>query len=112
MTTTPTTQADASVASRTGHASDAVLRVAGELNHATVLPLSRRLQQALTTGPGEVVVDLEECTFVDATALAELVETNTAAQRAGRTLVLRRCSPRVERLLALTGLRRVFTVRP
>lgn len=58
-----------------------------------------------------LVIDLENCTFVDASALDQLVATHAAVHRSGRTLVLRHCSPGVERLLAITGLRRVLTLR-
>ena len=110
MTITPTTGTYSDFTTA-GRELSTVVQVSGDLDHATVPQVADRLHAAVTSGPAEVVVDLENCTFVDATALAKLVETNTAAQRSGRTLVLRCCSPRVERLLAITGLRRVFTVR-
>lgn len=109
MTTTPTTATDARFGTETEP--DTVVQVAGDLDHATVPRLAERLYAAVTSGPTQVVVDLENCTFVDATALAQLVEANTAAYRTGRSLILRHCPPRIERLLAINGLRRVFTMR-
>jgi anti-anti-sigma factor len=58
--------------------------------------------------PGRLVVDLEHCPFVDACALTMLLDVHRRAWRAGGVLTLRGCSPRVLRLLSLTGLRRVF----
>lgn len=108
MTITPTTESGSAA---TGEQPDPAVQIAGDLDHSTVPQVAERLHAAVLSGPPEVVVDLENCTFVDATALAKLVETNTAAHRTGRTLVLRHCPPRIKRLLAITGLRRVFTLR-
>lgn len=88
-----------------------VVDVEGSLDRAALPPVAQRLEQALAARPEEVIVDLGDCPYVDATGLAVLVETHRRANRAGATLALARCSPRVLRLLSLTGLRRVFDVR-
>lgn len=89
-----------------------VLDVHGALDRTTLPPVVGRLDSALAQQPEEVVVDLADCPFVDATGLAALVERHRRARRDGRRLVLARCTPRVLHLLSLTGLRRVFDLRP
>ena len=93
-----------------GH--DAVVEVAGALDLPRVARVREQLHEALVAGPERLVVDLSGCTFVDASALSMLVDVHRRAWRSGGVLTLRGCSPRVLRLLSLTGLRRVFDLEP
>ena len=75
----------------------------------TNLPRVReQLERALAGRPGRLVVDLSACAFVDASALAVLLDLHRRMSRTGGVLTLRGSCPRVLRLLSLTGLRRVF----
>lgn len=85
-----------------------VVDVRGELDVASVARVREQLHEALAARPGRLVVDLTDCPFVDACALTMLLDVHRRAWRAGGVLTLRGCSPRVLRLLSLTGLRRVF----
>lgn len=85
-----------------------VVDVVGELDLRSTARVRERLEDALAAHPARLVVDLSQCTFVDAGALAMLLEAHRRISRAGGVLTLRACSPRVLRLLSLTGLRRVF----
>jgi len=85
-----------------------VVEVCGDLDLATVARVRERLESAMAARPDRIVVDLSACAFVDASALAMLLEAHRRTCRAGGVLTLRGCSPRVLRLLSLTGLRRVF----
>ncbi len=82
--------------------------VEGELDVSSVARVRETLHDALSVRPGRLVVDLTHCPFVDACALTMLLDVHRRAWRAGGVLTLRGCSPRVLRLLSLTGLRRVF----
>jgi anti-anti-sigma factor len=82
--------------------------VSGALDVATLPRVRDELERALAGRPGRLVVDLSACTFVDASALAALLDLHRRSSRAGGVLTLRGCCPRVLRLLSLTGLRRVF----
>ena len=82
--------------------------VDGDLDVASVERVRETLDDALSLRPGRLVVDLTDCPFVDASALTMLLDVHRRAWRAGGVLTLRGCSPRVLRLLSLTGLRRVF----
>ena len=85
-----------------------VVEVVGDLDLASVARVRETLHDALSVKPEQLVVDLSRCAFVDASALAMLLDVHRRAWRLGGVLTLRGCSPRVLRLLSLTGLRRVF----
>ena len=87
-----------------------VVEVVGDLNLASTARVRETLHDALRVKPSRLVVDLSRCGFVDANALSMLVDVHRRAWRAGGVLTLRGCSPRVLRLLSLTGLRRVFEI--
>ena len=87
-----------------------VVEVVGELDLSSVARTREQLHDALAAEPAQLVVDLSRCTFVDASALSMLLDVHRRAWRTGSVLTLRGCSPRVLRLLSLTGLRRVFDV--
>jgi anti-anti-sigma factor len=94
-----------------GPPAEVVVDVHGDLDRNALPQVVEQLEGALSARPAEVVVDLEDCPFVDATSLAALVDTHRRVRREGGVLTLAHCSPRVLRLLTLTGLRRVFDVR-
>lgn len=86
------------------------VEVVGDLDLGSVARVRESLHEALAGHPQQLVVDLSRCSFVDASALAMLLDVHRRAHRGGGVLTLRGCSPRVLRLLSLTGLRRVFDV--
>ena len=86
------------------------LDVCADLDRVMVARTRERLDEAVAQRPARLVVDLSGCGFVDACALGMLLEAHRRVARTGGVLVLRGCSPRVLRLLSLTGLRRVFAL--
>ena len=85
-----------------------VVPVPGALDVTTLPRVREQLEQAAAARPARLVVDLSACTFVDASALAVLLDVHRRLSRTGGVLTLRGSCPRVLRLLSLTGLRRVF----
>lgn len=85
-----------------------VVTVTDALDAGSTPRVRDEVAQAVAARPGRLVVDLSDCRFVDAGALAMLVEAHRRLVEQGGLLTLRGCSPRVLRLLSLTGLRRVF----
>ncbi len=85
--------------------------VTGSLDVTTLPRVRDQLEQALAGRPGRLVVDLSTCAFVDASALALLLDLHRRLSRVGGVLTLRGSCPRVLRLLSLTGLRRVFDLQ-
>ena len=88
---------------------DDVVQVSGELDIRTCERLERAAGELVDQGR-RVVLDLAELTFCDSTGLAVLVRLHKRADTAGGTLVLRSPVPRVQNLLTLTGLTRLFLV--
>ena len=88
--------------------STVTLTVTGALDVTTLPRVRDQLEQAAAGRPAHLVVDLSACTFVDASALAVLLDVHRRLSRTGGVLTLRGSCPRVLRLLSLTGLRRVF----
>lgn len=72
--------------------------------------LSSQLDDVLRVRPERVVVDLARCASMGATALGALLEAHREQRRRGGVLVLRGLSPRLERVVALSGLSDVFDV--
>ncbi|MCW2614810.1 MAG: anti-sigma-factor antagonist [Frankiales bacterium] len=89
----------------------AQLAVEGDLDARALPRFCASLQELLAGHPARLVLDLSQCAFVDAAALAALLEAHRTTARYGGELVLAGCTPRVLRLLCLTGLGRVFTLR-
>ena len=88
--------------------STAAVDVVGELDLSSLPRVRAEIDEALAGRPERLIVDLSACPFVDASALSMLLDAHRRARRSGGSLPLRGCSPRVLRLLALTGLRGVF----
>ncbi len=80
------------------------LRIAGELDHATLPALARALASMARGGAG-FCVDLSDLAFIDTGCLRALVGAAAALHDGGRdqVLTLRSVPPQMRRLLKLTG---------
>jgi anti-anti-sigma factor len=87
-----------------------VVEVQGDLDASRVPRVRALLEDAVSVRPQQLVVDLGNCSFLDASGLTVLLDVHRRLARVGAVLTLRGCSPRVMKLLSLTGLRRVFDV--
>ena len=89
-----------------------VISVAGELDLYTAPELKPALMAASGGGPGAVIVDLTECTFIDSTALGILVKAKKALAAEAIELSLVTSDRNILRVFEITGLDRVFTIHP
>jgi anti-sigma B factor antagonist len=80
----------------------AVLALSGELDLAAAPAIRERLADARTAGARGIVLDMTEVTFLDSSALRELLRADAALRADGALLVLAGVRPPVERLLELT----------
>jgi anti-anti-sigma factor len=96
--------------SRTGDRATVLLD--GELDLASGGPLRTRLAALVHEDPPprQVVVDLAQLAFVDASGIAVLMTAHEALARQGGELVLRRPSRLVRRVLALLRIEAVLRV--
>ena len=86
-----------------------VIAVRGELDVATGPALEASIGEARAAG-GELILDLRELRFIDASGLAVLLRAQQRARRAGQRFAVSARARPLERLLALTGLRDELTV--
>ena len=85
----------------------ALVRAAGELDIHTCPEFQKALATARDHGPGRLVIDLSEVTFMDSTALGVLVVLQRGMQKPLDVVVTR---PHLRRVLFITGLNTVFVL--
>jgi len=85
----------------TEHGTD--VAIFGELDLATLEPAREAFDQALEA-PGEVVLDLRACPFMDSKGVGLIAQAAVRLQREGRTFILRGVQERVARILDISGL--------
>ncbi|MDQ4011289.1 MAG: STAS domain-containing protein [Actinomycetota bacterium] len=84
----------------------------GELDLASAPHLQRVLDELCRDGFQEIVLDLARLDFLSATGLEVFVRADDRLRAAGGRLVLDRPGPRARRILAITELDTVLTIRP
>lgn len=87
------------------------LRLVGFLDVRGVADVRSALHALLDAADDDVHVDLSQLVAIDATGLALIVSVHRRALNQGRHLVLEGVGPSLARLLAVTRLHRVLTVR-
>jgi anti-sigma B factor antagonist len=90
-----------------------VLGVQGELCLSTIEVLREPLFAGIDTAPGNIVVDLTECTFIDSSGLELLALASWRLAATDPRLELVVVSPRsaVRRILDLTGMDHIVSIR-
>ncbi len=87
-----------------------LFRLFGSLDVATSARMKQAFAQATADGRQDVVVDLTHVEFLDSTGLGALVGAHRRAMEAGGRVGLIVKEGPISRLLAITGLSRVFTL--
>ena len=87
----------------------AILRVTGELDHATARLVAGRLEEVVRAGCDRVLVEAGGVTFVDTGGLEMLVHFQDRLQEADGSLEVVEASPPFIRVCALTGLERLLS---
>lgn len=90
------------------HADTLTVALHGEIDVLTVDQVRRALGEAVATGPGQVVVDLADLSFIDSTGLGALVFGFQRARDRGIGLRLSRPTRAVRQILVLSGLLEVI----
>ncbi len=89
---------------------DARLTLVGRFDAHEAVEFRSQLDQLMDDCSTDVRIDLDEVTFVDSAALAELVRGMKRARSEGRELVLESPSDPVRVILELTRLDAAFTI--
>jgi anti-anti-sigma factor len=100
------------IAQRAAPAGVVVVELAGELDVASASVLRKWFDEALARQPAAVVADMAEVTFMDSSALRELLRAHTSMRAAGTRFIPAALPPVVERLLDLTRARELLDVAP
>jgi anti-sigma B factor antagonist len=89
-----------------------VISVSGEADVHAAPELEQRLAECcVSPGLRRVVVDLTEATFLDSVALSVLIAAHRTLKLRGLPLEIACADANIRRLLSITGLDRLFTVR-
>ena len=91
---------------------EAIVGIGGELDLATADMALRYVSHVIDCHPGPVVVDLAALDFCDAQGLSAFVRMAGYAERVGRPFRLVSPSPKVAKIMRITGLDQRFLVPP
>ncbi len=87
-----------------------VVAVVGELDALSAPQLDEHLSEFLTDSPVQLVVDLTDVDFLDSTGLGVLIKALTHLRENGGDLALVATSPRILKVLSITGMDQIMTV--
>lgn len=90
----------------------AVVAISGELDLHTADRVAAKLRDAMADHACCVVVDLFETSLVDSVGLGVLASAARLVKSKGGTFVLAADDPRLLRTLKITGLERLFEIKP
>ncbi len=85
-------------------AGTAVVAMRGEIDAIAIPSLSGCLDDAISAGHRQVVLDMAEVSFIDSVGLAAIVAAHKRLTAHGGTLSVRRPTAHVRKLLDITGL--------
>jgi len=92
------------------HGDHAMIKVGGEIDLATSPQLQAVLVDLVDRGFHQLIVDLEQVSFLDCAGIGVLVDARQRVQAHDGSLRLVRPRPLVWRVLALTGMTTVFPI--
>lgn len=87
-----------------------VLAFGGDIDVASAVTVRDALDRVIAAGHHTIVLDLSEVRFLDSTGLGVMVGRLKAVRDLGGDMHLVCTSPRITRVLSITGLDEVFTV--
>lgn len=87
-----------------------ILTLGGDVDVATAVTVRDALDRVIAAGHHRVVMDLNEVRFLDSTGLGVMVGRLKAVRDLGGDMHLVCTSPRIARVMSITGLDEVFTL--
>jgi anti-sigma B factor antagonist/stage II sporulation protein AA (anti-sigma F factor antagonist) len=88
----------------------AVVELKGEIDLANVAQLRSELSRHIESGRRVLHVNARALTFIDSSAIGELVTASRRCREGGGTLILTEVPPRLHRLISIAGLEQVLLV--
>lgn len=88
------------------------VRLSGRIDAAAVAAVQKVVRQAATSGPGDVVVDLSDVTFISSSGLRVLLLLARELRKGGSDIRLCAPRPQVAEVFRLTGFDRIFELFP
>lgn len=88
------------------------IMVTEELDAGSEPRVRALLEDALTLHPEQLIIDLADCPFIDATAIGMLLDIHRRVWTSGGRLTLRAPSPRVRRTLQIAHVNHVLRMVP
>lgn len=85
------------------HESETLITVEGELDLSTRPLLQLRINGVLADAEGEVLLDLADVTYIEASDLSNILSARSTLVAQGRVLRVTHVSPQVSRLFELCG---------
>ena len=92
------------------HGDQAMINVGGEIDLATSPQLQAVLVVLVDRGLHQLIIDLEQVSFLDYAGVGMLVDARRRVQEHGGSLRLVRPAPLVRRVLEVTGMTAVFPI--
>jgi anti-sigma B factor antagonist len=89
-----------------------VMRLSGEADLSTLGQLRDALNDQISGGARQLIIDLSGLRFADSSSIRALTDAHLALRAQGGTLELVDPQPNVARILVLLGINQVLTVRP
>jgi anti-anti-sigma factor len=82
-----------------------VIFVRGELDFATSPALVQAIWESLEDAVDKYVINCQEVTFIDSEMLKNFLNLKRQFEHMGKVLVMSQCSPTIERILNLLGIK-------
>jgi anti-sigma B factor antagonist len=87
-----------------------IVSVAGELDVSNSARLVRQLDDEISNGVEQLILDIEHLSYMDSTGLSVLISAHNQMERAGGSFIVMAPSRTVARLFEVTGVVRHLTV--
>jgi len=98
--------------SHTLHGETLVVTLTGDLDHHTAADTAPQLDRLiLHSGALHLILDLSDVTFMDSSGIGVILGRYRRLHRMGGRVTLRRPTPAVDRMLALSGIESIIPVR-
>jgi anti-sigma B factor antagonist len=87
-----------------------VIELKGELDIFSSPTLKDKLYSLIDTSSNDVIIDMNDVTYIDSTGLGVFVGALKKSRQKGTNIVLKNLKPNVRKVFTITGLDKVFRI--